>query len=138
MVGGRVNIATVMDALGAAVDTIAGVRVFPYWADRVVPPAAVVSFPSPLTFDVGYQRGGDRAEFPLTLLVGKVDARSARDDLAKYLNGTGADSVKTAIEAHVTTAWDSVRVTQAEVAVISIAGTEYLGAEFTIDVIGGA
>lgn len=132
------NIATVMDELGNAVDTIAGLRVFPYWVDKITPPAAVVSWPAPLNFDVAYQRGGDQAEFPLTVVVGKVNARASRNALAKYLAGTGADSVKTVVEAHTTTAWNSARVTQAEVAVITIGGTEYLGAEFTIDIIGGA
>lgn len=130
------NIATVMDELGSAVDLIEGLRVFPYWADKVTPPAAIVSWPSPLDFDVAYARGGDRAEFPLTVLVGKVNARASRDAMAKYLAGSGASSVKQAIEAHATPAWDSARVKQAEVAVISIAGVEYLGTEFTIDVVG--
>lgn len=132
------NIANVMDELGNAVGTITGLRIAPYWADKITPPTAVVAWPSPLTFDAAYQRGGDTAEFPLTVLVGKVNARASRNALAKYLAGSGANSVKTAVEAHTTAAWDSARVTQAEVAVISIAGTEYLGAEFTIDIIGGA
>lgn len=130
------NIATVMDELGAAIDLIPGLRVFPYWADKVTPPAAVVSWPSPLTFDATYSRGGDQCSFPLTVLVGKVNARTARDDLAKYLSGSGPDSIKQAVETFATSAWDSARVTQAEVAVITLSGAEYLGAEFTIDVIG--
>lgn len=132
------NIGDVMDQLGAAVDTIDGVRVFPYWSDRIIPPAAVVSWPDPLNYDVAYQRGGDRAAFPLTLLVGKVVARTARDDLSRFLDGSGADSIKTVIEAHSTAAWHSVRVESAQVAVVTVAGTDYLGAEFMIDVIGGA
>lgn len=132
------NVAEVMDQLGDALDTIDGLRVFPYWADKLTPPAAVVSFPSPLTYDAVYQRASDRAEFPVTIVVGKVDARSARDDLARYLDGAGPASVKTVVEAHATDAWSTVRVTTAEVAVIRIAGVEYLGAEFLIDVLGGA
>lgn len=130
------NIANVMDALGAAVDTIAGVRVFPYWADKVTPPAAVVGWPEPITYDSTFARGADRATFPITLVVGKVDARSARNDLSRFLNGSGATSVKTAIDGHVTTAWQSARVQSAEVAVITISVTDYLGAEFQVDVIG--
>lgn len=132
------NIASVMNAIGTACSSISGLRVFPYWADKITPPAAVVSWPTPLEYDTTYQRGGDRADFPLTVLVGKVNARASRDTLAKYLNGKGVDSIKQAIDSHVTAEWDSARVTQAEVAVISIGGVEYLGAEFTIDIHGKA
>lgn len=130
------NIANVMDQLGAAVDTIAGVRVFPYWADKVTPPAAVVGWPEPLQYDSTFARGADRATFPITLIVGKVDVRSARNDLSRFLDGSGAASVKAAVDGHVTAAWQSVRVQSVEVAVITISSTDYLGAEFQVDVIG--
>jgi hypothetical protein len=57
-----------MDDLGAALETIDGLRVFPYWADKIVPPAAIVGFPESLDFDETMGRGagpdghpGDRA-----------------------------------------------------------------------------
>lgn len=129
------DIGNVMDELGAAVDTIAGVRVFPYWADKVTPPAAIVSWPD-IDFDTTYARGADRLTVPLWLVVGKVVARTARNDLAKYLAGAGASSVKAVIEAHSTAVWHSVRVTKATVTVIPVAGNDYLGAEFEVDIIG--
>lgn len=129
------DIGDVMDALGAAVDTIAGVRVFPYWADKITPPAAIVSWPD-IDYDTTYARGADRLTVPVSLVVGKVDARSARDDLSRFLDGSGAASVKAAIDGHSTAAWDSARVTRAEVAVISVAGISYLGAEFAVDIVG--
>lgn len=130
------KIADVMDALGEAVDLIEGIRVFPYWADKVTPPACVIGFPEPITYDSTMARGSDRCTFPVTLIVGRVDARSARDDLSRFLDGSGAASVKQAIDAHRSPAWHSARVQSAEVAAINIAGTDYLGAEFTVDVVG--
>lgn len=53
------NLAAVMDELGAALGTIPGLRVFPYWADRITPPAAVVGWPDPLTYDATMRRGSD-------------------------------------------------------------------------------
>lgn len=129
------DIGNVMDELGTAVDMIEGLRVFPYWADRVVAPAAIVSWPE-LDYDTTYARGADMATFPLTVVVGKVNARASRDEMAKYLDGSGPNSIKQAIESYSATAWHSARVTSAGVAVISVAGTDYLGAEFQIDVIG--
>lgn len=130
------NVATVMSELGNAADLIAGLRVSAYWADKITPPAAIVTWSS-ADFDATYGRGSDRHEFLVTVAVGKISARTSRDDLAKYLAGSGADSVKQAIEQHATTAWDSVRVTRAEaVPVIDVAGNEYLAAQFTCDVMG--
>lgn len=129
------NIATVMDELGTATGTIAGLRQFPYWASKVTPPAAVVSWPE-IDYDNTYARGSDRLTVPLTVVVGNVNARASRDQLAKYMAGAGASSVKQAVEAHTTTAWDVARVVSASVATFTIAGNEYLGAEFSIDVVG--
>lgn len=130
------DLAAVMDDLGSALEPIEGLRVFPYWADRVTPPAAVVAWPDPLTYDTAMARGGDRLEVPVILLVGKVDARSARDQLARYVSGSGPHSVKAAVEAHPATAYDSARVDRAEFGVITVAGIEYLAGTLYIDLIG--
>lgn len=126
----------VMDDLGTALGTIPGLRVFPYWADRVTPPAAVVAWPDPLTYDSAMARGADRAELSVLVMVGKVDARTARDNLARYVDGSGEYSVKAAIDGHEATAYDSARVDRAEFGVITVAGIEYLAATFYVDIIG--
>jgi hypothetical protein len=81
-------------------------------------------------------RGPDQVELPVMVMVGKVDARSSRDAVAAYANGSGSGSVKAAIESHTPTAYDSARVTRCEFGVISVAGTEYLAATFYLDIIG--
>lgn len=130
------NLGAVMDDLGTALETIDGLRVFPYWADRVQPPAAVVAWPDPLTYDAAMRRGGDQAEIPVIVMVGKVDTRTARDALSRYADGTGTHSVKVAVESHTPTAYGSARVTRVEFGVISVASTEYLAATFYLDIIG--
>jgi hypothetical protein len=130
------NLAGVMDGLGAALSTIDGLRVTPYWADRVTPPAAVVAWPDPLTFDSTMGRGSDRQEFPVIVVVGRVDARSTRDALAVYAAGSGDLSVKQAIEGYASDAYDSARVDRAEFASITISGVDYMAATFYVDVIG--
>lgn len=130
------DLAAVMDDLGDALATIPGLRVFPYWADRVQPPAAVVGWPDPLTYDSTMARGADQVELPITVLVGKVDARSSRDLLARYADGSGEASVKAVVEAHTPSSYDSVRVTRAEFSVATVSGVEYLAATFYVDLTG--
>jgi len=132
------NLADVMDDLGAACATIEGLRVFPYWADRISPPAAIVGWPDPLTYDVAMRRGGDQAEMQLWVVAGRVDARSARDTLARYCDGSGPHSIKQAIDGYnaTATAYDSARVMRVEFSNIIVAAIEYISALFYIDVIG--
>lgn len=130
------DLAAVMDDLGAALGAIEGLRVTPYWADRISPPAAVVAWPDPLTYDTTMGRGSDRAEVPVVVLVGKVDTRSSRDAMAAYLAGSGPSSVKAAVEAYQASAYDSARVMRAEVGVVTVAAVEYLAGTFYIDIIG--
>lgn len=130
------NIGTVMDELGVALGTITGLRVFPYSASRVVPPAAIVGWPDPVTYDSTLRRGADELTLPVWVLVGSVDARTARDVLAGYLDGAAAGSVKAALDGDTYTACDSVRVASATVESISSAGVEYLGAVFQVEITG--
>lgn len=128
----------VMDGLGVRLATISGLRVFDFAPDSISPPAAIVSLPDNVEYDVAMFRGADRLTIPVHVLVGKVSDRNARDRLGDYLAGTGATSVKTAIEADKTLggAADSVRVESATVSVITIAGMEFLSATFIVDVVG--
>lgn len=136
MVGCGVNIADVMDELGVSLDTVDGLRVFPYSAGRVTPPAAMVLWPDPLDYDSTFARGMDRMTIPVVVLVGMLDARTSRDTLGKYLDGSGSHSIKAAVEAGTYAACDTVRVMSAEVQAYTVAATTYLGAEFQVDVIG--
>lgn len=126
-----------MEELGSALGSVGELRIFPYWADRITPPAAVVGWPDPLTYDATMARGADHVEgVKVVVLVGKADMRSATTQVAAYADGSGARSVKAAIEAHTATAYDSARVDRAEFGVISVAGVEYLAVTFYVDLIG--
>lgn len=125
-----------LDALAEAVDTIPSLRVYAYPADSVAPPAAVVGLPvTPFDFTMG---GAEEWQVPVWVMVGKVSDRASRSALCAYVTPTGATSVKAAIEADPTLggACDSVHVTRAEFTTLSVAGTEYLAAEFTAEVVG--
>jgi hypothetical protein len=127
----------VMDAIGARLVGVTGLRVYDYAADAASPPAAIVALPDMVAYDEVAGRGADRVVIPVTVLVGRVSDRAARDQLAQYVSGTGALSVKAAIEggtgdlggvAH------TVRVTEARIEIVTIQAVEYLGASFDVEV----
>lgn len=122
--------------LAAALSLIDELRVFPYWADKVTPPAAIVEWPESIAYDATMARGADRLTLPLLVMVGKADMRSAWEQLAAYADGSGASSVKAAIERHAAISYDSARVTRVEFGVTVVASVDYLAATFTVDLIG--
>lgn len=130
------NLADVMQALADRLDTIAGLRVHGHPPDKVTPPAAIVTYPDTYTYDETYGRGMDRIELPVVVVVGKVSARSSRDDLARFVDGSGVASVKAVLESGTYTAFDTVRVTQAVFDIVTIAGVDYLAATLTVDITG--
>lgn len=130
------NLGGVMDELGAALDTIEDLRVFPYSAQRITVPAAIVTWPEEINYDQAMSRGGDRLTLPVFVLVGLIDARSSRDDLAAYLAGSGPRSVKAVIDGYRYIELDSARVTSAKVESVSVAGVEYLAGVFDVDIFG--
>jgi hypothetical protein len=130
-----VNIAAVTDELAEALGAISGLRVSPYWAGAVSTPAAIVG-PPESDFDASLGRGADRWTIHITVVVDKIDGRIGRALLSPYCAGSGAGSVKAAVEAFEPTAYDSARVTRFVVGGVDIGGTEYLGATFDVDVIG--
>lgn len=132
------NLSEVMHELATAaqiIPTLAG-RTFHYTVPKISPPGFIVEMPESIIFDGGYARGMDKMVVPLTLVVGRVDARSSEAELAGYLAGSGQYSVKAAIDGHAYVSCDSATVTRAETAVMTFAGVSLLGALFSCDIVG--
>lgn len=74
------------------------------------------------------------------ILVAQADPRSAHQQLAAYADGSGAKSVKQAIEDHVrngnAVAFDSARVTSVEFEPVTYSSTEFLAATFSVHITG--
>lgn len=130
------NVNNVLDGIGTRLATITGLRVHTYTADRVSPPAAMLSLPD-VTYDSTFGRGSDDATVELIVLVGKVSDRTSRTALGEYMNGTGTKSIKAAIEADDTLngAAQTSRVASATAEIWTVGGDEYLAAVFTINVV---
>ncbi len=129
------DLAAVMDEIGEAVDTIRTLKVTPYPADTVTPPAAVVAFPD-ITFDETFGRGSDRYVLPVYVMAGGRTALAHRNNMAKYLIGAGDTSIKAAIESWSFTSCDTVRVMGVEFEETTFGGVDYPAARFDVDVVG--
>lgn len=125
----------VMTEIATALDTITGLRLC-IVGEKPVPPAAWVSYPENITFDLTYGRGEDSMDLQIVLIVGKVNDRSTRTALAAYCKGSGASSVKAAVDGGTYTAADVVRVTEADFDVVTLAGVDHMAAIFSVHVSG--
>jgi len=131
------DLAEVMDEVADRLRLIDGLRVFAYPPDSLTPPAAVVSYPDRYVYDATYGRGMDRIEaLPVVVVVGRPTDRTARNQLAAYVNSGGAKGIKTVIESGTYSSFDSVRVAEVAFDPASIAGIEYMAAVFTLDIAG--
>ena len=127
----------VMDALGSGLATIDGLRTRPYTEQRVTPPAVMVALPQRIDYDATMGRGSDEMIIPVVVFVGRTDAQSAHHALGLYVNGSGAQSVKAAIEAHdAGGVYDFARVLDAQFLVMTMAGVELLTATFRVRIVG--
>ena len=128
------DLGAVMDAIGVRLATISGLRVADYPSDIANPPQAIVSLPETVEYDVVMGRGADRVVIPVLVLVGKVSDRAARDAIGLYVSGSGASSVKAAVDGDLGGTAHTARVTGARISVVTIAAVDYLGASFDIEV----
>lgn len=128
------DLGAVMDAIGVRLATITGLRVADYPADTANPPQAIVSLPETVEYDSVMARGADRVVIPITVLVGKVSDRAARDAVGRYVSGSGADSIKAAVDGDLGGTAHTARVTGARINVVTIGAVDYLGASFDVEV----
>ena len=105
----------VRDGLKTRLQTITGLRVYDLIPEPVTPPCAVVG-QLDLTFDIDNARGLDQANVDIYVIVQRFSERAGQDKLDGYLAGTGATSIKAAIEGDRTLggACQTLRVTSAE------------------------
>lgn len=132
------NVGAVMDELAARIrqaPSLAG-RTYAWPPGTVTPPAAIVPYPDRIDFDQTYGRGVDRMTGSFVIVVGRPTDRQTRDQLTKYVDGIGAESMKVLVDGGVYTSCDSVSITAAEFDVVTIGSTDYLAAIFGIDIIG--
>lgn len=125
----------VQAGLADALRTIGGLRVYDFPSDRVEPPAAVLSLPE-TPYDVTLGGRSDEWSFPLWVLVAKADDKAAYGEMVDYLEAEGPKSIRAIVEADRTLggACDTTAVIRARPLFATVAGTEFLAVEFTLEV----
>jgi hypothetical protein len=130
------NVTNVRAGLKTRLATITGLRVWDVIPDQVTPPGAVVG-QLDFTFDIDNARGLDIANVDVYVIVQRFDARSSQNQLDDYL-GSGAKSIKTAIEADRTLggAVNTLRVTRAEAGTYLQGDVTFLSYRFSLTIWG--
>ena len=126
----------VMGALGDALKTIDGLRVYPYTEGRITPPGGMVSLPRTYAYDSTMNRGSDDIVLPVVIFVGRVDSAASHEALCAYVDGMGTRSVKEVIEKHETDAYDFAHVIDVQFLVMTVSAIELLTATFRVRVVG--
>jgi hypothetical protein len=130
------SITELRTGIATNLSSITGLRNSATIPDDPKPPIAVVQ-PNSIQFDTSFGRGLDTYEFTVTVIVGRVDDRTAQNTLDGFCNPSGALSVKTAIERDKTLAGkaQSLRVTEMRnYTSIQVSENTYLAAEFIVTV----
>lgn len=127
----------VREGLKANLETIKGMRVYDLIPSVPVAPAAVVG-QLDFTFDLNNARGLDQANLDVVVLVQRFTERTGQNDLDKYLAGSGAYSIKAAIESDLTLggACNTLRVTSAEAGNYAAGDIEFLSYRYRLTVWG--
>lgn len=130
------NLTSIREEIAAKLDAIDGLRAFAWPNSSTPPPVGVVMLPTRLDFDATFQRGADQLDVDVVVYVGRTDQRTSYDLISDYCAGSGASSVKAALETGTYTSFDSLRVRDVEFGVVTVAGVDYLAATFGVDLIG--
>lgn len=131
------NVSDVMEESASVIGLITGVNWLSWPAKTIVPPAGYVSYPQRVVYDLTYGRGADRIEnLPLTMLVGNVTDRSAREKAGRWTEGAGAESLKARFEAHKWLSCTEAVLKEASFDVEQIGSVSYLAVVFLADATG--
>jgi hypothetical protein len=131
------NVSNVRDGIKTRLQTISGLRVWDVIPDQVTPPGAVVG-QLDFTFDIDNARGVDLANVDVYVIVQRIDARSGQNKLDGYLAGSGASSIKAAIEGDRTLGGtvNTLRVTRAEAGTYLQGDVTFLSYRYSLTIWG--
>ena len=127
----------VRDGLKTRLQTISGLRCYDLIPDQINPPTAIVG-QLDFTFDIDNARGLDLANVDVIVIVQRFSERAGQNRLDAYLAGSGAGSIKAAIEGDKTLngACQTLRVTSAESGSYESNGQIFLSYRYRITIYG--
>lgn len=128
------TIAQMRTGIATNLATISGLRTTETIPDNPQPPVAVIA-PTSIEYDLTFARGLDQYNFTVTVVVARASERQAQRLLDAFCAGSGASSVKTAIESNRTLSGlvQDLRVTaMRNYGTTTIGETTYLAVEFDL------
>ena len=132
------SLSSIRSGIATNLGNISSLTVFGFVPDSIEQQTAVVVVVDNIEYDSTMARGADTYSIPVFLYVSRVDAQDSQDTLDAFLASTGSSSVKAQVESDITLGGEaqSVRVVEADnYGVYTINNIDYLGCEFTIEVI---
>jgi hypothetical protein len=114
--------------------TITGLRTAATMPDNPNPPIAIV-VPQSVNYDDTFQRGMQTYQFTVVVIVGRVDERTAQNNLDSFVSSTGPKSIKLAIESDKSLGGKAFDVRVSEMrnyGQLAVGEVTYLSAEFTV------
>ena len=132
------SLSSIRTGIATNLGNIASLSVYGFVPDSIEPPTAVIGVVDNIEYDSTMARGADTYTIPVFLYVSRVDAQDSQDTLDAFLASSGSSSVKAQVESDITLGGEaqSVRVVEADnYGVYTINNIDYLGCEFTIEVI---
>lgn len=129
------SITELREGIASNLSAISGLRTTTNFVpDNINPPYAIVA-PNTVDFDQAFHGGLATYNFTITVVVGRVDTRTAQNSLDAYCAPSGASSIKTAVESDRTLGGNAFdcRVTQMRnYGTIVLNENTYLAAEFDL------
>jgi len=130
------DISAMRDGLARNLSTIDGLRASAEIPDNPSPPIGIINLDT-IDYNEAFNGGLTRYNFLVTVIVGRAAERSMQRKLDAYVQPTGEQSVKVAIESERTLGGEAydLRVERSNVVgSITINDQIYLAAEFTVTV----
>jgi hypothetical protein len=130
------DISSMRDGLATNLLTISGLRASAEIPDNPSPPIAIINLDT-VDYDGAFNGGLTKYNFVVTIIVGRAAERTMQRKLDAYVQPTGEQSAKVAIESDRTLGGEvyDLRVERSNVVgSITINDQIYLAAEFTVTV----
>lgn len=130
------SINAIRSGLATNLATISGLRVAAEMPDSPNPPVAIIMLEG-VEYDQAMKQGLTQYNFSVSVIVGRAAEREMQRKLDTYLQISGSQSVKLAIESDRTldgVVYDLRVVSSSSIGSITINDQTYLAAEFTVTV----
>jgi hypothetical protein len=132
-----VNLFNVMTEIDTALDTIAGLRSYPWAQGSISPPAAVQLLPDEIDYHGTYGAGQMVIkDHVIVLMIGRSSDRAATKLISDYVAPTGVKSIKAKLETYAYTTCDVVNVDRVEFDTVTVGTGNYLAALFHTTITG--